>query len=57
MKIHGLRFVLRQVEAPEFGPGLVREMRILQMHVPPDEQSEKNGGYHPVWIDVPLGKE
>lgn len=50
MKIHGLRFVLRDVSDGRFA-------RILQMLVPPDEVSEKHGGYHPIWVDVPLEKE
>ncbi len=57
MKIHGLRFVERQVPAPEYGEGFSKLVRILQMQVPPDEESEKYGGYHPIWIDVPLVQE
>lgn len=54
MKIHGLRFVDKPVPAPECGEGFVKQRRILQMLVAPSEETERNGGYSPVWVDVPF---
>lgn len=57
MKIHGLRFVERMVPSPEYGEGFAKMGRILQMQVAPSEEAERQGGYHAIWIDIPLVKE
>ena len=50
-----LRFVRREVPAPEYGPNIVKAIRVLQQWWEPD--SGDLAGVGPEWRDVPLEEE
>ena len=51
-----LRFVRREVPAPEYGPNIVKAIRVLQQWWEP-EYHEFNAGKTGEWRDVPLEEE